>query len=101
MRAREIISEDFWDKQAELNRLYNPEAASYADQQAQHTPEQTEVVTAYKSSEPRFTNRVRRGHTASAGWRGQVSVQARSGHITDDKRDHLFSQTAQSPDRSE
>lgn len=94
VKITEILTEDFWDLQAQQDRQMNPEAAAYAAEQAdQYTDSAVNVITAYQQTEPVHTTRARRGRTASAGWQGRVNVRARAGHITDQHRDRLLQQT--------
>lgn len=97
VKITEILTEDFWDLQAQQDRQMNPEAAAYAAEQADRTTDRTEVTVRISDPAPKYTNRARRGRTASAGWRGQLNTQARAGHITDQHRDRLLRQTGSEP----
>ena len=84
MRLHDIITEDFWSDQENLDRLYNPEAYDYKEKSATPEKDSTEVVTKIKSDQKKFHNRPKYGEPASNGFVGLTNVQHRVGIIDDE-----------------
>lgn len=77
-------TKDFWGWVDEIDQGANPEGYRYRKEQEEQTRDGTTVVTKYKDSAPRHTNRVRKGTESSPGFRGNAQAQHRAGHISDE-----------------
>jgi hypothetical protein len=84
MRLHDIITEDFWSDQQNLDRLYNPEAFSYKEKSATPERDSTEVVTKIKDDQDKFHSRPKRNQIPSNGFVGLTNVQHRVGIIDDE-----------------
>lgn len=89
MKAKDIITEDFWSMQAELDKKFNPEAFDMKTAEEEKV-EKPAVITRYKDDSKKFTNKPQDRRHPSLGWIGKVRAKYKAGHITKEQMEKLL-----------
>lgn len=93
MKATDLY-QSFWTEQDKLDQQFNTEAYALKvrEQERQKKIGGAQVITKIEDKSTKFSNRPHKRVSPSLGYIGKVRALVRSGHISQQRADHLLRQ---------